>query len=346
MPSPITVVAGDSVKLIARAGFNPNFAIIQQPAESIQDPQTGYWTTTLRFVGLRPQLESHANWVSGFKRIAHQEGIWYQLTAEFPGQYAAGAAVDPNTLIASQWSLDPARLTKDLWLFPPVRDALLTIGSAEKRARFRADFEALVAGTTTFAPVPGLFQGESDPIKDQTAPPPPLAGVPSCSIAPGGAPFMQNSCPLTFTNLCGVYGVSNTAVVPYFNPGTGIFDRLSPYVIFWRLLKSRGLGTASFYVPSVVLTKIQTSPPTATAAPPVFDNYGLLFTTPRLLRDEPTITPLIQAAIRASSDMMAGYWFKEMPSVQPQDILRSVVRTTWTFADSFDPFPFYGGAFV
>lgn len=110
--------------------------------------------------------------------------------------------------------------------------------------------------------------------------------------------------------------------------------------VFDGLLGSYGLGSESFPVASVMLSRVDVAPANASvnAAGVDFDNFGGLLTTAALLRIEKDITPLIQAKIRASARLMAGYWLKEMPSFSQEDANRVRVEANYTFADDYDPF--------
>ncbi len=305
MPA-ITIIPSAPMKLVAVPGYNPDTTAVEWPRERAQDPATGFWTTTRRLEGTEKALIALADKLIGVKRISHREGDFFTLTVEVQGSLSAtGAAPSPNSLITTQWSLEPTRLQKPLWLYHPVKLALEdSITDPETRSRFRADFEALVSGSVVFNKVPA-------------------------ATGTGEAKSVANY-PLTLGNLFKVYGV----------PATKDRSGASPQDVFRALLSSRGKGTDSFVVASVVLSKVDTAPPDATNAPPDFLNVNFLYSTNALLRTQPKMTPIIRAAILRDQDMRAGFWFKEMPSMQTLDSTHVQVRTMWNFTDLYDEFVF------
>lgn len=109
---------------------------------------------------------------------------------------------------------------------------------------------------------------------------------------------------------------------------------------FEGLLGSFGLGTDSFPVASVMLSRVDVAPSNASvgAAGADFEDFSGLLTTRALLGRETDMIPLIRSKIQNNARLMAGYWFKEMPSFEQEDANKVRVETNYTFSDDYDPF--------
>ena len=110
--------------------------------------------------------------------------------------------------------------------------------------------------------------------------------------------------------------------------------------VFEGLLGSYGLGSDSFPVASVMLSRVDVAPTNASvgAAGADFEDFSSLLTTRTLLARELDMIPLIRTKIQGNPRLMAGYWFKEMPSFEQEDANKVRVETNYTFSDDFDPF--------
>lgn len=293
MPLP-TIVQAITARVVKTSGFDPSTQVAELPIEAHQDPQSLIWSSTRSFVGTRQNIVNLAGALGGIKSItAYRDWeAFYELRVVFQGLDPANPP-NPDSQIVTVWRLQPARITKPLWMIPRVRDAMLRLfAAAPTRNRFRTDFEALVRGDAT--------SNTETPV-DPTS-----------------------SWKLSFTEIMRRYKIANAD------------DRK----IFESLLGSYGLGTDSFPVASVMLSRIDVAPSNASvgAAGVDFDNFGKLLTTGALLRIERDIIPLIQTKIRTSDRLMAGYWLKEMPTFSQEDANRVRVEANYTFADDYDPF--------
>lgn len=293
MPLP-TIVQARAAKLVKTSGFDPTTQVVELPIEAHQDPQSLIWSSTRSFVGTRQNIVDLAGAIGGIKSInAYKDWeAFYELRVVYQGLDPSNPP-NPDSQIVTVWRLQPARITKPLWMIPRVRDKMLALFSdAPTRNKFRTDFEALVRGdaiSNTLTPV------------DQTS-----------------------SWKLSFAEVLRRYKVTNP----------------DDKKVFEQLLGSYGLGTDSFPVASVMLSRVDTAPSNASvrAAGVDFDNFGALLTTGALLRIEKDIIPLIKSKILSSSRLMAGYWLKEMPAFSQEDANRVRVEANYTFADDYDPF--------
>lgn len=303
MPLP-TIVQARAAKLVKTSGFDPTTQVVELPIEAHQDPQSLIWSSTRSFVGTRQNIVDLAGAIGGIKSInAYKDWeAFYELRAVYQGLDPANPP-NPDSQIVTVWRLQPARITKPLWMIPRVRDKMLALFvDAPTRNRFRTDFEALVRGDSISSTVT------------------PFDGTGKATAAESGGGNWK----LSFTQLLLRYNVTVPA------------DRK----VFESLLGSYGLGTDSFPVPSVMLSRVDVAPSNASvgAAGVDFDNFGALLTTNALLRIEKDIIPLIKSKILSSKRLMGGYWLKEMPSFSQEDANRVRVEANYTFSDDFDPF--------
>jgi len=289
-----TIVQSQPPSYVKTSKFDPRSMVLELPIEAHQDPQSLIWAATRSFLGKRAVVWNLATALGGIKSITpyKDSDAFYILRAIYQGLDPANPP-SPDSQIVTVWKLQPARLTKPLWMIPRVRNTMIAIfKDAQTRNRFRTDFEALVRGDTT--------SNNPTPV-DSTS-----------------------SWKLSFTELMRRYKVTAAA-------DTKTFE---------LLLGSYGLGSDSFPVAGVMLSRVDVCPSNAsvTAAGVDFDNFGGLYTTGALLRIESDLIPLIRSKIRASDRLMAGFWIKEMPSFNQEDANRVRVETNYTFADEFDAF--------
>ena len=303
MPLP-TIVQAITARVVKTQGFDPSTKVVELPIEAHQDPQSLIWSSTRSFVGTRQNIVDLAGALGGIKSITAYKDweAFYELRVVYQGLDPANPP-NPDSQIVTVWRLQPARITKPLWMIPLVRDLMLRLfADAPIRNKFRTDFEALVRGdalSNTATP----FDGAGKAIADGS----------------GGGSWK-----LSFTQIMSRYLVTAPADV----------------AIFKALLGSYGLGTEGFQVPSVMLSRVDVAPSNASvgAAGVDFDNFGGLLTTGALLRFEKDIIPLIKSKILSSKRLMAGYWLKEMPSFSQEDANRVRVEANYTFSDDYDPF--------
>ena len=296
-----TIVSAQTPTYVRTSKFDPRSMVLELPIEAQQDPQSLIWSSTRSFIGKRSVLVNFAAVLGGIKSMLPYEDwdAFHVLRAVFQGLDPANPP-DPDSQIVTLWRLQPARLTKTLWLIPRVRDTMLSIfKDAQTRNRFRTDFEALVRGDTT-----------------------------SNTLTPVEP---TSSWKLSFTEIMRRYQVAVAK------------DKQT----FESLLGSYGLGSDSFPVPGVMLSRVDVAPANASVdrAGVDFDNFGGLYTTGAVLRIENDMIRLIRSKITKSPRLMAGYWIKEMPSFNQEDANRVRVETNYTFADDFDPF-IYGAPIV
>lgn len=293
MPLP-TIVQARAARLVKTSGFDPSIQVAELPMEAHQDPQSLIWSSTRSFVGTRDNIVSLAGAIGGIKSITPYKDweAFYEMRVAYQGLDPVNPP-SPDSQIVTVWRLQPARITKPLWMIPRVRDAMLRLfADAPTRNKFRTDFEALVRGDA--------FSNTLTPVEP------------------------TSSWTLSFTEIMRRYEVAAAK------------DKQT----FESLLGSYGLGTDSFPVASVMLSRVDVAPENASvgAAGVDFDNFGGLLTTNALLRIESDITRLIKSKILSSARLMAGYWLKEMPSFSQEDANRVRVEANYTFADDFDPF--------
>ena len=289
-----SIVQALTPRIVKTSKFDPRSQVVELPIEAHQDPQSLIWSSTRSFVGTRQQIVNLAGALGGIKSITSYKDweAFYELRVVYQGLDPSNPP-NPDAQIVTVWKLQPARITKPLWLIPTVRTAMLRLfADAPTRNMFRTDFEGLVRGdatSTTLTPV--------DP---------------------------TSSWKLSFTEVMRRYKITVS----------------SDIAIFTSLLGSYGLGSDSFPVAGVMLSRVDVAPANASvkAAGVDFDNFGGLLTTNALLRIEYDLIPLIRSKIQASTRLMAGYWFKEMPSFSQEDANRVRVETNYTFADDYDPF--------
>lgn len=303
----IRIKQGIPMTLVATSDFDPSTDVIEMPWEAAQDPQSLFWASTRTFEGLKATLIKLSPQIGGIQSIRHKEGDFYTLTAQYSALTSSGnpSPSQLNAQIQTVWSLDPARLTKDLWNKPSVVAALKKIGDTGWQAWMRNAIETIARGE---------FQVPALP-KKQTDEPPKLSDKTVGDIA------------VTLKSAIRLVELTDTKAIAEL---TGQLD-------------SRSKGVTSYPVASVVLRKTRIAPPNAPDAAPDFDGFGRVITTDGLLRVETTIPPIIRAGIQRVSAVKAGYWFKEMPGLQQRDATRVDVETHFTFTDDFDEYV-YGKA--
>jgi hypothetical protein len=303
--SAITILQGEPTTLVVQAGFDPATMVVEQPREAAMDPQSRFWNFTRTFHGLWDTLAALSPTLGGIQSIRHTGGDWYALTAQFSGLAKSSSPAELNAQIQTVWSLDPARLTKDLWHKPSVAAVLERIPSPVQRAWLRTAIETLARGEMRMPAFPPAESAK-----------PPKVGSKS-----------DEDINITSDEAFKRAGIANPRDLAELE----------------GQLLSRSKGVSAYPVSSVVLRKTRIAPPAAPDAAPDFAGFGRIFTTAALLRLEPSITPIIRTGILAVTAMKTGYWLKEMPGLAQRDATRVDVETHWTFTDDFDDYV-YGPA--
>lgn len=294
---PISIVQGETAKVLKSGSFDPATSVVELPIQVYDDPSTGSPTTTRTYVGILQTVVNLYGSIGGIKSIVSHKGshTFYELRAVFQGVNPS-IGRNPDAEIKTVWKLQPARLTKSLWLIPKIKERMLSLFPLPGvRNRFRTDFEALIRGeysVQSFTP-----------------------------LHPTGTTYQ-----LTIDAIFAEYKVTATADLD----------------LFMGLLGSYGLGTESWPVTAMMLSRVDIAPSDASvgAAGVDFANFGGLLTTPALLGIESDMIPLIKSRITSSLRLMKGYWLKELPSFSQEDLVKVRVETNYTFADDYDPWIF------
>lgn len=294
---PISIVQGETAKVLKSGSFDPATAVVELPIQVYDDPSTGSPTTTRTYVGILQTVVNLYGIIGGIKSIVSHKGshTFYELRAVFQGVNPSSGR-NPDAEIKTIWRLQPARITKGLWLIPRVRARMLTLfQSPGVRNRFRTDFDALVRGDYS----------------------------------------IQSFTPLNPTGT--TYKLTIDAIFAEYKV-TAVAD----WDLFLGLLGSYGLGSESWPVTALMLSRVDIAPSDASvsAAGVDLEDFNGLLTTAAVLSREKDMIPLIKTRIQASSRIMGGYWLKEMPAFIQDDVVKVRVETNYTFADDYDPFIF------
>lgn len=125
--------------ITARAGWA---GYVELPSGYTQ-AEDGTWSTERRFRGSYEAVAALTP--GGILSLEHEEGPWWLLRARYQGRLGSGER-NPDSEVVTTWSLDPARIEKEIFTLPRAAAQFRTITDPGERARRKAALEKFVAG--------------------------------------------------------------------------------------------------------------------------------------------------------------------------------------------------------